>query len=161
MRPARRGPERQPGERGRVDRVIARHGDAEELEGRLVAARHRRIHDGLGQLFRGHAGGAGAYASGRALPPALLDADVEKRDADHTQKRDAGEVEPELPRLWPAAEKDRDETECDDCPISVALPIAELAGREAESILRQPGDTECREREQADDPRDIARIEAG
>ena len=42
MRPARGAPEREPGEQRRIDRVIARHGDAEEDEGRLQHTRRQR-----------------------------------------------------------------------------------------------------------------------
>ena len=57
--------------------------------------------------------------------------------------------------------EDGNQAEGDRRPIAVALPIAELAGCEARTVLRQPGDAERGEGEQRDDPRDVAGIDAG
>src|SRR5262252_1220616 len=84
----RRGPQGQQTAAGCVDEIVAGHGDTEQRPLDLVAGRHRCGQELLLQLFGANAGGQGARTLGEALPPVLLDPDVEGGDAGIDEEHD-------------------------------------------------------------------------
>jgi hypothetical protein len=89
-KPARAGehPQDRHAQRQREEEIVARHGDAEQLPGNLVARHELSAQHGLAQLVDREVGvEAGRMALVGAAPPELLDADVERGDAGARQQR--------------------------------------------------------------------------